>query len=305
MNLSAIAIKRPVLTVMVTFALMVLGLMGVSRLGTDLFPDVSFPVVAVNIVYPGAAPGEVETLVTKPIEDAVVSLNGIDRVRTFSREGLSTTLIIFKLGMDQQEAATQVRERVAITRFKLPQDVKEPSINRFDVSAAPILTYTLSGGGRSLEDTAKIARDVLKPSLEQIDGVASIEVKGAAEREVHVDLDLAKVDALHLSPLAIMNVLRAQNLTVPTGHFEEGTKEIAVRTVGEFKTVDEIRELSVATAKDGSSVRLGHIAQVTDGYQELRTRIRANGDSAVSFEVLKQSGRNTVEISDAVKAPQS
>jgi len=302
MNLSAIAIRRPVLTVMVTLALMVVGLMGVSRLGTDLFPDVSFPVVAVNIVYPGAAPGEVETLVTKPIEDAVVSLNGIDRVRTFSREGLSTTLIIFKLGVDQQEAATQVRERVAITRFKLPQDIKEPSINRFDVSAAPILTYTLAGGGRSLEDTAKIARDVIKPSLEQIDGVASVEVKGAAEREVHVDLDLAKVDALHLSPLAIMNVLRAQNLTVPAGHFEEGTKEIAVRTVGEFKTTDEIRELVVATAQDGSSVRLGHIATVTDGYQELRTRIRANGETAVSFEILKQSGRNTVEVADAVQA---
>jgi hydrophobe/amphiphile efflux-1 (HAE1) family protein len=301
MNLSGIAIKRPVFTVMFTVALMVFGLMGLSRLGTDLFPDVSFPVVAVNVIYPGASPGEVETLVSKPLEDAVVSLNGIDRVQSYSREGMSQLVIFFKLGTDLQEAATRVRERVAVTRIKLPQEVKEPIVNRFDVSAAPILTYTLSGGGRSLEATAKIARDILKPALEQVDGVADVDVKGAAEREVHVDLDLAKIDALHLSPIAIMQQLQAQNVTVPAGHFEEGKKEIAVRTVGEFKTVGEIRDVIVATALDGSSVRLGDIARVDDGYEELRTRIRANGDPSVTFDVVKQSGRNTVEVADGVK----
>lgn len=302
MNLSSIAIKRPVLTVMFTVALMVFGLIGVSRLGTDLFPDVSFPVVAVNVVYPGASPGEVETLVSKPLEDAVVSLNGIDRVQSYSREGLSTLIVFFKLGQDLQEAATQVRERVGVTRIKLPQQIKEPVVNRFDVGAAPILTYTLSGGGRSLEDTAKIARDVIKPALEQVDGVADVDVKGAAEREVHVDLDLAKIDALHLSPLAIMQQLQAQNLTVPGGHFDEGTKEIAVRTVGQLETVAQIKDVVVATAQDGSGVRLGEIAHVEDGYEELRTRIRANGDPSVTFDVVKQSGRNTVEVAEAVKA---
>src|SRR5580704_17802495 len=133
MNVSEIAIKRPVFTVMVTLALMVFGAIGLSRLGTDLFPDVSFPVVVINVPYPGASPSEVEQLVSKPIEDAVVSLNGIDRVRTQSREGLSTTIIIFKLGIDLQEAATQVRERVAQTRAKLPEQVKEPAITRVDV----------------------------------------------------------------------------------------------------------------------------------------------------------------------------
>ena len=186
MNLSAIAIKRPVFTVMVTLALMVFGLVGLSRLGTDLFPDVSFPVVAVNVVYPGASPSEVETLVTKPIEDSVVSLNGIDRMKTYSREGLSTTIIMFKLGVNIEDAATQVRERVSQTRFKLPQEVKEPAVNRFDVGAAPILTYTLSGNGRSLAETQKFAKDVIKPALEQVEGVAAVEVRGGADREVHV-----------------------------------------------------------------------------------------------------------------------
>src|SRR5581483_8166622 len=150
LNLSAIAIKRPVFTVMVVVALMVFGVLGLSRLGTDLFPDVSFPVVVVNIPYPGASPSEVEQLVSKPIEDSVVSLNGLDRVRTLSREGLSQTIIIFKLGVDIQEAATQVRERVAQTRYKLPEEVKEPAITRVDVAASAALTYTLGGGGKSL-----------------------------------------------------------------------------------------------------------------------------------------------------------
>ncbi len=302
MNLSAIAIKRPVFTVMVTLALMVFGLVGLSRLGTDLFPDVSFPVVAVSIPYPGASPAEVETRVSKPIEDAIVSLNGIDRVRTYSREGLSTTLVIFKLGVDTQEAATEVRERVAQTRFKLPEEVKEPAVTRFDVGSAPILTYTLSGGGRSLEETAKFARDVVKPALEQVDGVASVDVKGAADREVHVDLDLAKIDALHLSAPKIMSDLQAQNLTVPAGHFLEGDKQINVRTVGEFRTVEEIKGLIVATAADGSAVRLGDVATVTDGFEELDTRIRANGTPTVTFSVVKQSGANTVAVTDAVIA---
>ena len=300
MNLSAIAIRRPVFTVMVTVALMVLGLMGLSRLGTDLFPDVNFPVVMVTIPYPGASPVEVEQLVTKPVEDSVVSLNGIDRVRSFSREGVSVTVIQFKLDVDIQQAATEVRERVSQTRATLPQEVREPIVRRFDVGAAPVVTYSLSGGGRSLPETAKYAKDVLKPALEQIDGVASVDVKGGAEREVQVDIDLAKADALHLQPLSILQQIRAQNLTVPAGHFNEGAREISVRTVGELKSVDELRNLVVANAQDGSAVRLSDVATVNDGYEDLRTRIRVNGEPAVTFDVIKQSGANTVAVSDAV-----
>src|SRR5262249_60499116 len=137
MNISAVAIKRPVFTVMVTVALLVLGAVGLSRLGTDLFPDVSFPVISVNVVYPGASPAEVENLVSKPLEDAVVSLNGLDRVITSSREGLSTAIIFFKLGVDIQEGATLVRERIAQARFKLPAEVKEPAVARLRPAATP------------------------------------------------------------------------------------------------------------------------------------------------------------------------
>ena len=300
MNISAIAIKRPVFTVMVTVALIVLGVVGLSRLGTDLFPDVSFPIVSVNIVYPGASPAEVENLVSKPLEDAVVSLNGLDRVITQSREGLSTTIIFFKLGVDIQEGATLVRERVAQTRFKLPAEVKEPAVSRLDPAATPVLIYTLRGQG-SLSQIRKYADDVLRPALEQVDGVAAVNIKGGADREVHVDLDRSRLDALGLSPETIAMALRGGNLTVPAGHYDESTREISVRAVGELVTVEGIRDLVVATARDGSAVRLRDIANVEDGWEEMRTRIRSNGDETVSFDAVKQSGRNTMAIADAVK----
>ena len=301
MNLSAIAIRRPVFTVMVTFGLLVLGVLGMKRLGTDLFPDVTFPVVAVNVVYPGAGPTEVENLISKQVEDSVVSLNGVDRVRSYSREGMSSTLIIFKLGVEIADAAAEVRERIGQIRYKFPQDAKEPIIQRFDVAASPVMIYTVRGNG-SLSQTRKFAEDVIKPALEQIEGVATVEVKGGAAREVHVDLDRAKIDALGIDPGAVVQRLKLANLTVPAGRYDAGAREISVRTVGEFQNVENIRDLIVASAKDGSAVRLRDVASVEDGYEELRTKVRANGVDAVSFSVLKQSGQNTVAIADAVEA---
>jgi hydrophobic/amphiphilic exporter-1 (mainly G- bacteria), HAE1 family len=301
MTLSSVAIKRPVFTVMVTAALVILGLVGLTRLGTDLFPDVQFPFVVVTTVYPGAGPGDVENQVTKPIEDAVVSLNGIDKVRSFSREGVSTVFLIFKLDVDVQVAATEARERVAQARFKLPTDVKDPVVSRLDVSQTPIVSYTLQAD-RPLSEVRKYADDVIKPALEQIDGVSSVQVKGGATREIRVDLDPARMESLGIPPDAVVMSLRAANLNVPAGRFDEGAREIAVRSVGELPNVEAVRDLVVTTARDGSAVRLRDVANVTDGFAEMRTRIRVNGQEAVSFEVQKQSGRNTVEIADAARA---
>src|SRR6478609_5002351 len=177
MTLSSVAIKRPVFTVMIMVAMLVLGLVGYRRLGSDLFPDVSFPAVVVTVPYPGASPKEVETLVAKPLEDAVIGINGIDRVRSFSREGSALVFVMFNLGVDVTDAATEVRERVSQVRYKLPDETKEPIINRFDVSASPVLTYTVRGTG-SLAETRDYTDDVIRPALEQVDGVAAVDIKG-------------------------------------------------------------------------------------------------------------------------------
>ncbi len=300
MNLTALAIRRPVFTVMVILALLVLGLTGLSKLGTDLFPDVSVPVVSINVVYPGAAPSEVETLITKPIEDAVVSLNGIDRVTSSSRESLSTVVVLFKLGTNVEEAATQVRERVAQIRASLPTDVKEPAVSRIDTSAMPVVQYSVHSK-RPLYEIRDFTDDVIRPALEQVEGVAQVVIHGGAEREIHVNLDQAKLDALGLTPGVVSQALAAGGITVPAGRLTQGNREISVRTVGDYDSVDSLRELVLSTARDGSAVRLRDVASVEDGFAEMRTRMFLNGDEAVSFEVVKQSGRNTVAVADAVR----
>jgi hydrophobe/amphiphile efflux-1 (HAE1) family protein len=300
-NISSIAIKRPVFTVMVTVALLVLGFMGFARLGSDLFPDVSFPAVVVTVPYPGAGPAEVEQLVSKPLEDSVVSINGIDRVRSYSREGSSMLFVMFNLGVDVKDAATEVRERISQVRYKLPAETKEPIVQRFDVSASPVLTYTLRGGG-SLSELRDYADDILRPALEQVDGVAAVDVKGGARREIRVELDRARVDALGLSPGQLVQRLQAENLNVPAGHYDEGTREISVRTLAEFKSVEDIRQTIVATSADGSVVRLRDVANVIDGFEDQRVRVRVNGKEAVTFEVRKRSGENTVDVAQAIKA---
>ncbi|HTQ07204.1 MAG TPA: efflux RND transporter permease subunit [Polyangiaceae bacterium] len=301
MTLSSVAIKRPVFTVMVMTAMLVLGLVGFRRLGSDLFPDVSFPAVVVTVPYPGASPKEVETLVAKPLEDATIGINGIDRVRSFSREGSAMVFVMFNLGVDVTDAATEVRERVSQVRYKLPDETKEPIISRFDVSASPVLTYTVRGAG-SLADVRDYTNDVIRPALEQVDGVAAVDIKGGQTREIRVLLDRPKLDALGIPLAQVVGRLRAENLNVPAGHYDEGKREVSVRTVGEFKNVDQIRDVIVATAKDGSVVRLRDVANVVDGFADETTLVRVNGTEAVTFEVRKQSGKNTVEIAHAVKA---
>ena len=301
MSLSAVAIRRPVFTVMLGVAILVLGLMGFQRLGSDLFPDVSFPAIAVTVPYPGASPVEVESLVVKPLEDSVVSLNGIDRVRSFSREGSGTLFVMFHLGVDVAEAASEVRERISQVRYRMPEETREPIIQRFDVSGAPVLTYTLRGSG-SLSALREYAEDTLRPALEQVPGVAAVEVKGGAKRQINVELDRSRLDALKLTPGAVVAQLRAENLSVPAGHFAEGPREISVRTLAEFQNVDQVRETIVATAPDGSTVRLRDIARVLDGFEDMRTRVRVNGDEAVTLEIRKQSGQNTVQVAHGTKA---
>src|SRR5690349_17446346 len=191
MFLSEISIKRPVFTVMVTVALMTLGLLGARSIGVDLFPDVSFPVVTVVTPYPGAGPEEVEQLVTKLVEEQVSSVNGVDEVRSFSRDSVSTIVVQFKLGTDVKTAANDVRDKVAGVRGKLPADIKDPIIQRVDPTAQPILTYAVSSARDSAE-TRRLAEDVLKPKLEAVDGVAAVNVYGGLEREIHVHADRAR-----------------------------------------------------------------------------------------------------------------
>lgn len=301
MSLSDVAIRRPVLTTVFTIGVMVMGLLSYSNLGTDLFPDVNFPVVTITTVYPGASPAEVERQVSKPLEDAVAGISGLDTVRSFSRESMSTVIVIFKLATDIDEAATDVRERVAAARAKLPTEVRDPTVRRIDVSAAPIMVFVANGENMADSEVRRITEDQVKPALERVAGVAAVEVVGGKDREIRVDVHRQDIARLGIPLTAVVDKLRMENLNLPAGSYQEGPREISVRLRGDLRTAEEVADIAITQSESGTQILMKDIATVSDGFADMRTRIRANGRSAVAFEVQKASGMNTVEVAAAVQ----
>ena len=300
MWISDISIRRPVFATMFIVSFMVLGIVSMTRLGIDLFPDVSFPFVNISVVYPGASPEEVETLVTKPIEDAVAGINGVKRVQSRSTDSLATVGVELRLEVDAQNAAAEVREKVAAIRGRLPKDIEDPTIVRFDVAALPIMTFAV-GSSQASDVTRRQIEDDLKPLIEQIDGVAAVEVNGGDVREIQVDLDPGRLEALGLPVSVVAEKLGAENLDVPGGRMTRAGQTISLRTKGEFQAVSEIENV-ILRSEAGSTVRVRDVGRVVDGYEERTSTTRLNGADAVSFSIKKQSGANTAAISERVHA---
>ncbi|NBD10496.1 efflux RND transporter permease subunit [Corallococcus silvisoli] len=300
MILSDVSIRRPVFTAMVSLLLIVLGVMGLKRLGTDLYPDVSFPVVVVNTLYKGAGPGEIETQVIKPLEDAVAGISGVDKIHSFSRENVGTVVVSFTLGTALDTAVQDVRDKVGQAVNKLPTDAEAPIVSRVDLSAAPILTYAISADMKS-QALRKLLDDRIKPALAQLAGVAEVRITGGDTREVQVDIDLDKARAVGITPSQVAQRIGSENLNLPAGRLQLGPNELTVRAMGEFTNVDDLRQLPIARSSTGAQVRLEEIATVTDGVAERRTTARLNARDAVVLELVKQPGSNTVSVSDAVK----
>jgi hydrophobe/amphiphile efflux-1 (HAE1) family protein len=300
MWISNTSIKRPVFATMSILSFVVLGIVSMTRLGIDLFPELSFPYVNIATVYSGASPEEVETLVTKPIEDAVAGIEGVKRVESNSTEGFSRVGIEFDLDVDPQGAAAEVREKVAGIRFRLPREIEDPTIARFDINSMPIITFAVSSH-LPADRTRRIVEDELKPLVQQIDGVAAVEVNGGQVREIHVNLDPRRLDALHLPVAVVAEALAAANLDVPGGTITAAGQDVVLRTKGEFERIDEIGEV-ILRSTGGSTVRLKDVATIVDGYEDRVSTTRLNGADAVSFSVRKQAGGNTVAITDAVNA---
>jgi HAE1 family hydrophobic/amphiphilic exporter-1 len=301
MWISDTSIKRPVFATMVIVSFMVLGIVSLGRLGIDLFPEVNFPFVNVIVPYPGAGPEEVETLVTRPIEDAVAGINGVKRVISTSAEGLSMVGIELRLEIDPQAATAEVREKVAAIRARLPEQIKDPTINRFDVSALPIATYAVGSATLPSDVTRRMVEDDIKPLLGQIDGVAAVEVNGGQVRELQVNLDPRRLEALNLPITEVAAKLAADNLDVPGGQIRRDGKAVSLRTQGQYKSASEIAHV-ILRSSGGSTVRVKDVGEVIDGFQDRVSTTRLNGEDAVSFSVRKQSGANSVEVQEKLDA---
>jgi hydrophobe/amphiphile efflux-1 (HAE1) family protein len=300
MILSDVSIRRPVFAVMMAVALLVLGITSYFALSLDLMPDVDFPYVVVTVVYPGASAESVELDVTRRIEDAVTTISGVKHVQSTAQEGFSLTIIEFTLETRSLDAATEVRDKVSAIRAELPESIEPPVIQRFDPADMPIMAMAVSGR-QSLRDLTDYVDDVIRPRLESITGVGAANIVGGAEREIQVRLDPERLRAFDITPLFVAAQLQVANVEIPAGRMIDGSQEWTVRTMGRFKSVDEMRDM-VVFSPHGRKVRLGEIATVIDTEKEPTSTSRLDGKPSIGIEVRRQSGANTVRVADEVKA---
>jgi HAE1 family hydrophobic/amphiphilic exporter-1 len=285
---------------MLSGVVIMLGWISFTRLPVDLMPDISFPSLTVRVSYSGVGPLEMEELVTRPLEQALSAVAGLERLESTSSEGSSRVSLNFAWGTDLNEAADDVRNRLDRIRGRLPDEADPPIMFKFDASAAPIMSVGVEGDFDRVR-LREIGEHDLSPRLERVPGVAAVTVDGGLRRQIHVELSKEKITALNLPVDRITALLRSENQNIPLGEIDEGDRTYLVRSQGQFETLDEIRELVVMT-RAGVPVYLKDIADVTDATEDFRSFTRINGKPGVRLRITKQSGQNTVQIADAVRA---
>ena len=298
--LAEVCIRRPVFASMLILGLVVVGAAGWATLGVDRFPSVDLPTVTVRTSLPGASAEEVETELSDKIEEAVNSVDGIEELRSISGPGNSIVIATFRLDRDIDTAAQDVRDRVDAVLRRLPDDVERPVVAKFDNDSTPVITLALHGE-RSVRDLTELADKLVKVSLERVKGVGQVEIVGGLARSINVRVDADRLAALQIPITAVRDALVEQNTEVPGGNLSGASTERTLRTMGRISDPARFNELVVARI-NGASIRVRDIGHAEDGTLEQRSAARLNGRPAVSVEVRRQSGANTVEVIDGVKA---
>lgn len=299
MILSDLCIRRPVFATMLIGSLVVVGVVSWFRLGVDLFPRVDIPTVTITTTLEGAGPEEIETTITKPIEEAVNTIQGIDELRSVTVEGASRVVVMFDLERDLDAAAQDVRDKVAAIAHLFPEGTDPPVVDKFDVDATPVMYLTISGD-RSLRELTQLAEKRVKEPLEGILGVGAIRLLGAREREIGVELDAARLDARGLTAAEVARAVARANVEIPGGRLVQEGREIAVRTHGRLPSPRALADVQVVN-RDGVPVRVRDVGRVVDGVAEPRSLSRYNGVNAVTLAIRKQSGANTVATVDRIR----
>jgi HAE1 family hydrophobic/amphiphilic exporter-1 len=298
-KLAQICIRRPVFATMLVLFLVVMGLDAYFKLGVDFFPKVEFPIVTVTTTLRGAAPEEVESQVTRRIEEAVNTISGIDDLSSISAEGISLVNIQFVLSKNADVAAQEVRDKVSRIQSQLPRDTDAPIVDKIATDASPVINVVVSSP-RELRETTKLVDDRIKKNLESLPGVGQIRFVGERRRQVQVLLDPARAFAYNLNVDQIRGALAAQNVEVPGGRIDQGAREVTVRTLGRVEQPADFRRV-IVSSQGGVPVRIGDIAEVVDGVEEPRSLARLDKRPAVVLEIRKQAGTNTLEVIGGVK----
>lgn len=298
MNLSRFSIHRPVFTTMVMLIVIILGGVALSRLPIDLMPEITYPVLSVVTNYDNAGPEEIEELVTRPIEQALSAVPGVEKITSNSSESSSVVRVSFTWGTNLEEAANDIRDRLDRIIGSLPEDVSRPTLRKFDLSQFPILILGVTSELDPVE-LRKVIDEQVKYRIERQPGVAALDIRGGLEREIHINVLADKVKALGLSFNLIVNQLKTQNVTLPTGTVRKGDYDLVVRTEGKFKNLNELRNTVIAF-REGVPIELKEIAEVEKSHKTLTRIIRINGKPGIRLTVQKQSGANTVAVAKEV-----
>src|SRR4029079_537982 len=286
--LAEICVKRPVFATMIVMSLVVIGAFSFFRIGVDLFPKVDFPTITVTVVNPGSSPQEVETEITDKIEEAVNTISGIDELRSTSIEGISQVFVQFVLEKDVNIAAQEVENRVQTVIPNLPETAEQPTVQKLDSDAAPVLRIVVSAP-QALREVTEVAKNQIKERIESVNGVGQVTIIGGRERQINVWVDPDKLRSYNVTPAEVAGALRIQNMEFPSGRLDEGQKETAVRTIGKIQRPEQFNDVVVATRGD-YQVRVKHLGYTEDGAEELLSEARLNGQTAVVLIVSKQSG---------------
>ena len=299
MTVSEVCIRRPVFTWVLVMIPVVLGIASYGRLGVDLFPNVDFPVCAVTTALPGASVEEMETSVTKPIEDIINTISGIEEVRSTTNEGVAVVTVQFQLSKNGDVGTQEVRDKINSILAELPEGTQAPIVDKFETDGMPVMTVAISGR-RDFREVTELARRQIKERLETVDGVGAVSLVGGRTRSINVVIDTTRLNSFSLSVTDVANALRRQNLEVPGGRLDQGPREVVLRTLGSLNTAQEFDNLIIAN-RGGYLVRIRDIGRAEDSYEEPRSLARLDGQNAVSLVVQKQSGTNTVEVSERIQ----
>jgi hydrophobic/amphiphilic exporter-1 (mainly G- bacteria), HAE1 family len=298
--LADVSIKRPVFATMMMVALVVLGVVSYKRLAIDEYPDVTYPVIVAQTAYPGASPEVIAREVSRPIEEALNTVQGLQEVSSTSFEGSSLVRLTFKLGVNVMEAQQDVQAKVARIRRQLPANILEPIILRFDPNDRPIMSIAIQSTDRPVRELTDMADEVIATRIEAEPGVGGVNVVGGRERQIRVELDPAAMRSYAISPPQVISALQRENQDVPAGRVKQGETERLIRVTGRIVEPRAFADIVVGV-RQGVAIKLGDVATVHDDAAERRSAATMNSEPAVSVDILKISGSNTVEVADGVR----
>ncbi|MEA2100972.1 MAG: efflux RND transporter permease subunit, partial [Thermodesulfobacteriota bacterium] len=300
MTIPEFSVKRRITVTMFILIITLFGMISFNSLGLDMLPDLEFPFVSIVTTYEGVGSEEIETLITKPIEQAVSTVEGIKQVNSISSEGTSAVYLEFNWDTNLDFAAQDVREKISWITDYLPEDADSPMVLKFNASSMPILEYGLTGMENTLE-LRKYIDNTLVPRLERLNGVASVYLFGGKEKEIQVLIDPNRIKAMNLSLDDIERAIMASNLNLSGGHVQTLNKEYLIRTTGYLNNIDELEKTIISLTKEGKPIHLGDVARVVDRFKEVRGYERTNKNPCVIIAIMKQSGENTMEVSRRAK----